>query len=78
MEKMMEWINVNDRLPEPDIDVLVYIINKHCDGTDYESIEVSSYVTEYGRDCVSFEWVGKITCNDKVTHWMPLPNPPEE
>jgi hypothetical protein len=69
----MEWISVNDRLP----------INKKEEmQTDYHSedvlvydgIEVSVCDFSAGRS-INF-WTNFIH-NDKVTHWMPLPQPPK-
>ncbi len=61
---MSEWISVKDRLPESDDYVLCY----------RDSCGLSS------RIMVGFYLRGKWTCGaiGNVTHWMPLPEPPEE
>jgi hypothetical protein len=67
----MEWISVKDRLPDPkdDVDVLVYY------DSEYNEFEMAvAYWT--GRQWVS-ELEDPILLSD-VTHWMPLPKPPEE
>lgn len=60
----MEWISVEDRLPENDVEILIsrtdgeiYLAVHQDDGRWYDSSE--------GSD-VKF-----------ITHWMPLPLPPE-
>ena len=69
----MEWINVDDRLPETYKSVLIWTDNytwiigylEDCgkwqaNHTDYESGEPLIW-----EDCI-------------LTHWMPLPEPPNE
>lgn len=79
----MEWISVEDRLPE-DTD-----INFHEDSImRFTTVLVyGSYVKMANRILVhnkinlpnimktnGYEWSGR----EKVTHWMPLPEPPKE
>lgn len=54
-----EWISVDDRLPKPCEDVLVF----NEDG----EIEVGFAFRSEGID-----WYSR-----KITHWMPLPQPPK-
>lgn len=70
----MEWISVEDRLPELDKKVLVYggTINHPC---KYKNMLESSFYKM--SNC------GLIVCaNDnmywKATHWTQLPEPPKE
>lgn len=62
---MSEWISVKDRLPDHREEVLAF----------------SPQYKEYMMGHV-FEWVGTVVCEfdeyvlTKVTHWMPLPEPP--
>ena len=60
---MSEWISVKDRLPEKQQRVIV-----RCEtvGTTVGWIMFGKWATDLGPDCGS------------VTHWMPLPEPPEE
>jgi len=64
---MSEWISVKDRLPEYDTKFLVY----------FESGNMSVkwwWAMEWDR------WLYHVEKNvgpDKITHWMPLPNPPD-
>ena len=65
----MEWISVKDRLPKDDEDVLVI--------DDTGRMAVSCYFfSSYG----SWLWENRDdqVLLGEVTHWMPLPNPPEE
>ncbi len=64
---MSEWVSVKDRMPEPGVPVLV-VYSGHVQYVTYqlEAIEWSS--TEGGETMpLSF-----------VSHWMPLPEPPNE
>jgi len=66
---MMEWIRVEERLPRAWREiVLVYI--PRADGDDDI---VTAWRDEDG-------WYDRLECRDVpgVTHWMPLPAPPEE
>lgn len=60
---MSEWISVKDRLPKNDNRVLVYM---HENRLSYTKIDTDRLVNG--------EWV---RWSDTVTHWQPLPEPPE-
>lgn len=60
-----EWINVNDRLPENCIEVLVY--DTDC------GIVIGWYDKEIGDFAADF-----ISPLDAVTHWQPLPEKPQD
>jgi len=66
----MEWISVKDRLPEPNDYVLLYdsSLNLVYEGkllaSDFYYSERAGYSADIGDDC-------------EVTHWMPLPEPPQ-
>lgn len=71
---MAEWIGVKDRLPE-----------KHKPDFDYESNVVLLYVEDYDEmrtGYYDYQFHEFYTVDDiilgGVTHWMPLPEPPEE
>jgi hypothetical protein len=56
------WISVEERLPEKHIGVIARCKDKYIDMMTYD-----------GRH---WNWNGRH--QDSVTHWMPLPEPPEE
>ena len=62
---MSEWISVKDRLPKQREKVLCYF------KFEPESPNVIAENTYYG----SGWWLSETS---RVTHWMPLPEPPEE
>ena len=68
-----KWIPVSERLPEVEcytysIDVL---FSEHEEGihVGYVCFETGAWTDRYSRD---------IYADYKVTHWMPLPEPPKE
>lgn len=78
---MNEWISVKDRLPENGQDVLVYHADDfHITVGDFERDNVRYYIEEDGsKFYTNSGWDTEIPWAQKgcVTHWMPLPNPPE-
>ena len=59
----MEWISVNDDLPEEGLVVVI------C-GANF-GVSLGSLDTDV--------WVATgLTPKGPITHWMPLPNPPED
>lgn len=61
----MKWIDINEELPEDGPDILIH--------TDEGHIHLASkndnqfyYDSEFSEDI------------ENITHWMPLPNPPEK
>jgi hypothetical protein len=61
---MMEWINVKDKLPQEKENILSY---RHYDGWI-----VICYYNENRRFMLEPDTEAYL-----ITHWMPLPNPPE-
>lgn len=78
----MEWISVKDRLPPDDEDVLVYHLDdKHITVGYFNSDNVKSYIESDGNTFyIDNGWETEIPWAPKgsVTHWMPLPKPPEK
>ena len=58
----MNWISVDDRLPNPGQEVLVYLP---------EMIETTIY---HGS---KWDEPWDTMHGDEITHWMPLPEPPK-
>lgn len=61
----MDWIKVSEKLPVIGIDVLIW---------DGEARSVGYLTTYEGMQFHDFTIGG---LNHSVTHWMPLPSPPE-
>ena len=58
------WISVKERMPEPPAQCLVYSDKRRPRG-----METATY-TEFGWMTAAYF--------PEITHWMPLPEPPEE
>ena len=75
----MNWISVKDRLPEEDG---IYIVYANDEGCSYgEGIWYDRVVTcaEWAfNDWIWYEGSHEYSLCGIVTHWMPLPEPPEE
>lgn len=74
--KSTQWIAVEDRLPEAFVDVLIYASN--IIGDTYECGERYCAIDKF---CIWKDGYESCFRTDrffgKVTHWMPLPSPPE-
>ena len=70
---MSEWIKCSDRLPTPNVMVLGYILGK-----TNKSTQGPFFILHKNREHHPWEWLDGNTCYSKVTHWMPLPEPPED
>ena len=64
---VQEWISVNDRLPEEKVNCIVHYKHAYCDNDDYWAIGTCFYDGEKFQIGLAY----------KVTHWMPLPQPPK-
>ena len=67
IEVVQEWISVNDRLPEEKVNCIVHYKHAYCDNDDFWAIGMCFY------DGNKFQ----LYWSYKVTHWMPLPEPPK-
>jgi len=78
----MEWISVEEQLPELEASILLWVVGddgaaaisgwRETEPQSYTAVEWDNengadFPPEYSTD----EW-------GTVTHWMPLPDPPEE
>ena len=64
---VQEWISVKDRLPEEKVNCIVHYKHAYCDNDDYWAIGFCFYDGEKFRIDLLY----------KVTHWMPMPQPPK-
>lgn len=69
LREQTRWIPVEEILPENGSKVLVFIPGIGCEIAMYLNLPTIGYV--------GFR-VGGAACNSSVTHWMPLPKPPED
>ena len=63
-----KWISVNDRLPEEKVNCIVHYRHAYCDNDGYWAIGFCCYDGEKFLFDPAY----------KVTHWMQMPEPPEE
>ena len=64
----MKWISVKDRLPEEKVNCIVHYKHAYCDIDGYWAIGFCYYDGEKFKLYPAY----------KVTHWMPMPEPPKE
>ena len=64
---VQKWIPVKDRLPEEKVDCIVRYQHAYCDNDGYWAIGMCFYDGEKFQPGLAY----------KVTHWMPLPQPPK-
>ena len=63
---MGKWIRVEDRLPEKPMNYLIYVPPCYVNVVYYNGFE---WVVDVGEYCFNAY---------EITHWMPLPEPPED
>jgi hypothetical protein len=71
----MEWISVDDRLPESeDNNVLA-----HFDNGSIETVHIQDYFDDItaGLDVDGKQLYTKWYISAGITHWIPLPEPPK-
>lgn len=72
-QERQRWIPVTERLPEAtDGDYVLACVTWKDTHIDYQNAVVMAFVSEEGLVDVEMDCV-----LDGVTHWMPLPEPPE-
>ena len=83
LKKQSQWISVEDGLPEEEINPLTMDFKEVLCFCDFGGIPRRTDVRTYkfGKRCVMEEghfWHEGTPMDEVVTHWMPLPEPPEE
>jgi hypothetical protein len=69
-----QWISVEDRLPEHDQEVMTYSATNNSMPSS-----MLMGITRYTKqENTSYFYGGNPGDGYKVTHWMPLPQPPKE
>ena len=64
---VQEWVDVKDRLPEEKVNCIVHYKHAYCNNDGYWAIGFCFY------DGEKFQFEQAY----KVTHWMPMPQPPK-
>lgn len=70
LAKQPKWISAKERMPEEHGIYLAHIVHRYCKIDSYSRVAVEYF----SRDG---EW-DSLPDLYEVTHWMPLPEPPEE
>jgi len=71
-----EWVSVEDRLPDSEDEYLIYPEGKYSGPTLYFNIHCDIH----GHVKNAFESeseYGEVSQHNYITHWMPLPTPPQ-
>ena len=64
---VQDWVSVKERLPQEKVNCIVHYKHAYCDNDDYWAIGMCFYDGEKFQFDPAY----------KVTHWMPLPEPPK-
>ena len=64
---VQDWISVKERLPQEKVNCIVHYKHAYCDNDDYWAIGMCFYDGEKFQFDPAY----------KVTHWMPMPEPPK-
>lgn len=72
--KSQDWISVEDKLPDDEIFVLIYCGNH----PEPKGIFQARKITHSNKSYTYFTMEhNRLLLSCEVTHWMPLPEPPE-
>ena len=75
LRNAQQWIPVTERLPKPYMDVIT--LRKNLLSQEYQSCGLE-YVMITGIADIPSWSKDNVTWKTKVTHWMPLPEPPSD
>ena len=64
---VQDWVSVKERLPKEKVNCIVHYKHAYCDNDDYWAIGTCFYDGEKFQLYPAY----------KVTHWMPIPQPPK-
>ena len=82
LAKVPKWISVEEKMPPEDTEVLVYATEKIKGFGSVTAIcEYSETTSMFGNKTGRYDWSSPweyFHVDYKITHWMPLPEPPEE
>lgn len=79
---MDDWVSVEDRMPDPGEEVLVFAVSN--DGYRSATIEKAEWgytMRHLNKFSTYVDWKSPwpyFFKNYTITHWMPLPDPPQE
>lgn len=72
---MSEWISVKDRLPQRHQMGSIFIVALYNKKTDESFVKPLHYIMDEWFSTLDEE---PLNYRYKVTHWMPLPEPPKD
>lgn len=72
-----EWVSVNDRLPEEKQSKITYDFEYVLCATTFGDVRPYKFGTPIGWNEPHF-WHGSGLMDEYVTHWMPMPEMPDE
>ena len=75
----MKWISVLEKMPEPYIGVLCFVKSETLKDFPEDGSQFVGYFSDSGKrwSCVYGDgWIPY--SKEEITHWMPLPEPPDE
>lgn len=77
VKEMPKWISVKERMPPENENVLVYAVSKYGELSGPSRCVITKWKELAGRKRWYDPWLGFCIDYD-ITHWMPLPDAPEE
>ena len=72
VQEVRHWTSVEDRLPNPEERVLVFVKALGKIDNIHKDVITTNWITSSGNWIDNWKGIG----NYIITHWMPLPDPP--